>query len=267
MSTGPAHAEVSGKPLRIVQLSDCHISAGADDLYRGCDARVNLQRLLPGIRKWSPDLVLATGDLSEDASVAAYAWLREQLDRLAFPVLALPGNHDDASRMREFFPACAKVTPLVQVQAGWRLLMLDSTVPGEVAGRFDARALERLHEALTDGSEPTLVALHHQPVPVGSPWIDCYPLLEPDAFWAVLQDHPWVRVVVWGHVHQEVDLPVGDIRALGAPSTASNSLPGSESFTHDPAGPACRWLELWPDGNVDTGLMYAECGSETGVTR
>ena len=42
---------------------------------------------------------------------------------------------------------------------------------------------------------------------------------------------------------------------LGSPSTVANSLPGTEKFALDLAGPACRWLELGLDGSVSTGLM------------
>jgi len=37
---------------------------------------------------------------------------------------------------------------------------------------------------------------------------------------------------------------------LGSPSSAINSLPGAQKFTEDPAGPACRWLELKLDGTL-----------------
>jgi len=92
-------------------------------------------------------------------------------------------------------------------------------------------------------------------VPVGSPWIDRYPLLNAEEFWAVLDRHPGVRAVVWGHVHQAFDQNRGGVRLLSCPSSASNSLPGQEKFTRDPAGPACRWLDLASDGTIDTGIL------------
>ena len=52
----------------------------------------------------NPDLLLATGDLSEDGSRTSYLALRNYLKPLGIPVLALPGNHDDPGLLAEVFP-------------------------------------------------------------------------------------------------------------------------------------------------------------------
>ncbi len=244
--------------LRIVQLTDCHLSADPETDYRGFDPRANLEQLLHRIPAWSPDLVLATGDLSEDGSEASYRWLAAALDRLQVPVLAIPGNHDDPAPMLRHFPATAVDAPLVTERGGWQLVLLNSAVPDEVPGRLDATQLERLDLALGSSQLPKLVALHHQPLPVGSAWIDRYPLLEPEAFWAVLDRHPAVRLVAWGHVHQDIRLERGDVVALGSPSSVCNSLPSMEEFTVDPAGPSCRWLILEEGGGFETGILAPE---------
>jgi Icc protein len=103
----------------------------------------------------------------------------------------------------------------------------------------------------------TLLALHHQPVPVNSPWIDCYPLENAVAFWDLIDRHPQVRCVTWGHVHQDFRARRGNAELLSAPSTAANSLPDRDSFTLDLGGPACRWLELDANGRIETGLLRA----------
>jgi len=243
--------------LKIVQVTDCHVSADPHAEYRGFDPRASLESLVEPLRAWAPDLVLATGDLSEDASDASYAWLAETLSGLRAPILAIPGNHDDPAVMRPHFPDTAVNAPLVLEQDGWQLVLLNSATPDAVPGRFDERQLALLDHALADSAYPKLVALHHQPLAVGSPWIDQYPLLDPGAFWSVLDRHPAVKLVIWGHVHQAVSLKRGGIMALGSPSTVCNSLPDAEVFTPDPGGPACRWLKLMADGGVETGLLGA----------
>jgi Icc protein len=242
--------------MRLVQITDCHVSGAPDALYRGQHPRHNLDALLETVRAWAPGLVLATGDLSEDAHPDSYTWLAGRLYSLGAPVMAAPGNHDEAARLAHHFAAAATDAPLVFNDAGWQLVLLNSAVPGEISGRFDAAMLAGLDEALGQNSLPKLVALHHQPLPVGSPWIDRYPLLDPEGFWGVLKRHRAVRIVSWGHIHHAVEFDVGNIRALGGPSTACNSLPGKPRFDLDPAGPASRWFELREDGSFDTGLMY-----------
>lgn len=242
--------------LRLAQISDCHLSREPALRYRGIDPYRNLERVLQEVRAWSPDLLLATGDLSEDASAEAHAWLAARLAPLAVPVLALPGNHDDPQRLRGHFPLTAVEAPLVHDTAHWRLVLLNSVIAGQIPGRLDERALEALDALLAERACFHLVALHHQPLPTGSAWIDRYPLLEPDGFRNLIGRYPGVRVVTWGHVHQAFDEQHGATHWLSAPSTASNSLPGRARFTPDPAGPGFRWLVLADDGAVETGVVF-----------
>ncbi len=243
--------------MRLVQVSDCHVPGPADQFYRGQDPRAGLVRVLRAVEAWQPDLVLATGDLSEDGSAASYAWLAETFGRLSAPVVSTPGNHDDAGLMARHFSRCAADGPEV-LDADWRIVLVGSAKPGEIGGRFTPRQLDGLSEALADSGKPALVALHHQPWPVGSPWIDRYRLENPEDFEAVLSRHPNVRLVLWGHVHQDVAMERAGLTGLGCPSSVSNSLPGCARFTPDAAGPACRWLELEPDGVYRTGILRPE---------
>ncbi len=255
--------------MKIVQLSDCHVTAEAGPTYRGSDPRASLEAIIDVVLDWRPDVVLATGDFSEDASAASYAYLAEQFARLPMPVLGTPGNHDTAAGMELCLPRHANDGLLSFAPAGqgagsaaenpWTLMLLGSAKPGEIGGRFEERQLDEFEAALAAAQGPVLVALHHQPWPVGSPWIDRYALGEPERFHALIASHPRVRLVLWGHVHQAVRLEVGEGQVgLGAPSTVSNSLPGMPRFTVDPAGPACRWLQLAADGSFETGLLRPE---------
>ena len=252
--------------LKIVQLSDCHVTGEPGQTYRGSDPRASLEAIIGVILTWNPDIVLATGDLSEDASEASYAFLADQFGRLPMPILGTPGNHDTDQGVRRCLSRSADDTLLPYRQttgsdrspgrSPWELLLLGSAKPGEIGGRFEDQQLDEFERALQDGHGPALVALHHQPWPVGSPWIDRYALTAPERFRELVRDHPRVRLVLWGHVHQAVRLDLGEGQVgLGAPSTVSNSLPAMQRFTVDPAGPACRWLELSPNGEFRTGLL------------
>lgn len=240
--------------MKVLQITDCHVSGPEGSTYRGTDPRAGLESVIDAAVAWAPDLVLATGDLSEDGSEASYAWLAAAFERIPAPVLATPGNHDDAERLRAHFPHCGIDTPLV-FEDDWRLVLLGSAKPGLIGGRLEDAQLEALDGLLADSERPALLALHHQPWPVGSPWIDRYALETPERLHAVLRRHASLRLVLWGHVHQDVRLEANGVVGLGAPSSASNSLPGCERFTLDPAGPACRWLTLEPGGAFDTGVL------------
>ncbi len=244
--------------LRIIQISDCHVSADPSALYRGQhNADVNLQKITQRVRQWEPDLVLLTGDVSEDGSPESYQRTSACLAKVAVPVLALPGNHDDVEVMGEFFQMGPWGGPHVTKTENWQLVMLDSTEPDLISGRFSESYLDQVSAILHDGGTlHTLVGLHHQPVPVGAPWIDHYMLENPKCFFDVIDQASRVRCISWGHVHHGFQVKRKAVTLLGSPSTVTNSIPGSPRFTLDPAGPACRWLELSADGGVDTGLLY-----------
>lgn len=247
--------------FRVIQLSDCHLSADRAADYRGLNADRSIARLLPVIRRWQPDLILLTGDVSEDASTASYGRVAALLSSLGAPVAALPGNHDDPRIMSRYFPQGPWDGPLLVDARGWQLVLLDSTARGEIGGIVTREHLAGLKMRLQKShAEHVLLALHHQPVPVGSPWIDRYALKHPEWLLALVARDPRVRVITWGHVHQAFSEKRGEISLLGSPSCVANSIPGQEKFTPDAAGPACRWFELGPDGTFETGLLRGATG-------
>jgi Icc protein len=242
--------------VRVVQLSDCHVAGAPGALYRGLDAGRSLVRLAPVIRRWQPDLLLLTGDVSEDASAAAYGRVSALLDSIGAPVLALPGNHDDPAVMRRYFPRGPWGAPLLHGARGWQLVLLDSTAPGRIDGVLARSQLQGLKAGLQrSAADHVLVALHHQPVAIGSPWIDKYALDDSEWLLGLLDREARLRGVVFGHVHQAITLERRGVPLMGAPSSVANSLPGHEKFTLDIAGPACRWLRLRADGAIETGVL------------
>lgn len=242
--------------IKLLQVSDCHISASREVRYRGLDADRSLYGLLPAIRDWQPDAILLTGDVAEDASTAAYGRVSAMLCSAGAPVYALPGNHDEPAVMQNSFRSGPWAGPRFVPLKNWQLVLVDSTAPGEIGGEISERELEQLEVGLRKSqAEHMILAMHHQPLAVGSPWIDKYALTEPGPFLDLVSREKRIRCITWGHVHQDIDMEQDGIRMLGAPSSAANSLPGREKFTLDTAGPACRWLRLLPDGNVETGLL------------
>ena len=243
--------------IRLVQISDTHLFADPDGRLlgqrtrRSCEAVFALLRatLLP------VDALLLTGDLVHDERPEGYLYLKGCLQALGVPYYAIPGNHDLVALLAgQLDPAAAEPVRSVHVQ-DWHLVLLDSTIPGEDGGRLAAARLAGLDRALAawPGS-PTLICLHHQAIPVGTPWMDAIGLEDGDAFFAVLDRHPQVRGALWGHIHQAFDGRRGKVRLMGSPSTSVQFLPCSQDLALDSATPGLRWLELYPHGRLETGI-------------
>ena len=244
--------------IRIAQITDCHLPGDPNTAYRGIYPYANLEHLLSKVSEWKPDLLLATGDLSEDASPASYVALQRLLHPLQVPVLALPGNHDEAVLLDRMFPGSPIDTVQPSDHGNWQIIRLNSCLPGKPHGELGVSTLSELEMVLNqDIGRPRLLAVHHQPLEVGSPWIDKYRMFAPDAFLELIDLYEDIKAVVWGHVHQSFYQRRKGIAMLGGPSSAINSLPGVLKFAPDPAGPAFRWLRLKADGTIKTGIVSA----------
>lgn len=243
--------------VRIVQLTDCHILAGAGDRLRGMDTRRSFETVMTAALEdcGRPDLLLATGDLSEDGSAEAYRYLSAQFESAGIPTFWLPGNHDDTAVMRARLIG-GPISDSRQVLAGdWQILLLDSTIEGQVQGRVSPSQLDFMDSALRRHAERhALVCLHHQVVDTGSEWIDAKGLENAAEFRQRLSRHDNVRAVLWGHVHQETRCLDGGIEWLSTPSTCVQFKPDSREFALGDEDPGYRYLVLGAGGEIETGV-------------
>ncbi|KAF1033115.1 MAG: 3',5'-cyclic adenosine monophosphate phosphodiesterase CpdA [Pseudomonas sp.] len=240
----------------LVQLSDSHLFAESDGGLLGMNTRDSLQQVISQVlaRESGVDLVLATGDLSQDGTLASYQTFRELSAQIPAPARWIPGNHDEPHIMAQAAINSALLEPVVDV-GNWRVTLLDSAVPGAVPGYLADAQLQVLARALSEAPERHhLVCFHHHPVPIGCAWMDPIGLRNPEAFFAVLDRFPQVRAVLWGHVHQEIDSQRNGVRLLASPSTCIQFAPGSEDFQVSEEAPGYRWLRLHADGRLETGV-------------
>jgi Icc protein len=243
-------------PALLVQLSDSHLFAEADGTLLGMNTRESLQRVVELVRRQQPhiDLMLATGDLSQDGTLESYQQFRALTAAIGAPMRWIPGNHDEPQIMAHAAVHSDLLEPVVDV-GNWRVTLLDSAVPGSVPGYLQDQQLQLLAQALSEApSRHHLVCFHHHPVPIGCAWMEPIGLRNPEALFAVLDRFPQVKAVLWGHVHQEIDRERNGVRLLASPSTCIQFAPGSEDFSVSEQAPGYRWLRLHADGRLETGV-------------
>jgi Icc protein len=246
----------SADPAFLVQLSDSHLFGEAHGTLLGMNTRDSLQKVIELVRVQQSqiDLLLATGDLSQDGTLASYQQFRELTRQLDAPARWIPGNHDEPQIMAEAAVQSALLDSVVDI-GNWRVTLLDSAVPGSVPGYLQDEQLQLLARSLSEAPERHhLVCLHHHPVSIGCAWMEPIGLRNPEAFFEVLDRFPQVRAVLWGHVHQEIDQLRNNVRLIASPSTCIQFEPGSEDFKVGEQAPGYRWLRLLPDGRFETGV-------------
>lgn len=206
---------------RILHVSDLHFGARDDPiLERGLAAL---------IERVGPELVIASGDLTNRGTRAQHELAAGFLRRLGPPVLAIPGNHDIpytfparfTSTWSEFERQWQTTEPEF-VGAGAHVVGLNSVRPwrhqsGGISDSQLQRATAKLHQAPND--KLRVVALHHQMV--GAPWRSRKkPVARRTHVLATLVDSG-AELIVGGHIHQgtvserhEFEVITGDARGV-----------------------------------------------------
>ena len=243
--------------VNAIQITDTHVYADPGERYDGLDTLASLNAVIDAIllRDESPDFVLATGDLVNDPGPASYRRLSAVLQRLPAPVYCLAGNHDDPELLAGILDRANMGAPRLVECGDWRVALLNTCVPGREGGRLAHSELEFLEASLKAGRRHVLVCLHHPPVPVGSPWMDAMGLENGETLFRILDAHPQVRGVLWGHIHQQFDGARANMRLLGTPSTCVQFTPGADHYLKADAPPAYRVLRLNPDGRIETEVV------------
>ena len=101
---------------------------------------------------------------------------------------------------------------------------LDTSRPGQDGGRVEDQDIARLDAVLaTEPGTPTVLAMHHPPVPTGVRSLDAIglPARDRDAVAALLLRHPQVQVVACGHVHRAMATTLGGAAVVIAPGVSS----------------------------------------------
>ncbi len=196
--------------MLIAQITDLHLGFDPDNPAEFNRKRLDkvLQALNDLDRK--PDLLFATGDLTEYGDVASYRRLAQAFAACDFPVHLAVGNHDVRANLAAVFPEMPLMAGgFVQYRLDrgpLRFLVLDTLEEGRHGGAFDEARAAWLSQALNDDPDrPTVIVLHHPPIDTGIAWM------------TTRQDEPWVALLdrtlserrnivgmICGHIHRAI---------------------------------------------------------------
>jgi Icc protein len=242
---------------RLIQISDCHLGSLTSEALLGLNTDDSLHDVLALVaeKESTFDYMVCTGDIASAGHDSCYRrFVSIVRQYVSEPLAWLPGNHDSSAIMASVNlpqPPEARVVNL----GNWLILLLDSVVPFKVHGNFEQGELDYLEQMLSANPDKhIMVMLHHQPVLVGSKWIDQYILRNADAFFGIIDRFPNVKAVVWGHVHQDFSSQRKGVELIATPSTCVQFKPLCDDFTVDTLMPGYRWFDLHDDGTLNTGV-------------
>jgi Icc protein len=248
--------------MQLLHLTDCHLFADQGATLKGVPTRAAFVETLGEARRRFPEChrVVISGDLAHDEIEPTYQALRELLGDWVDRCRLLPGNHDNRAAMRQVFGDIVprlihgeqrqEEGPIVfsEPLGRWRLIGLDSHVPGEVPGRVSPAQLKWMQEDLyLHADSPTVLFLHHPPVLIGTEWLDAIGLLEPQRLIQIIHAAPQVRLVCCGHVHMEHESAIGAATFVSTPSMVLQFKPRGRQGELDSIPPGFRVIELADD--------------------
>lgn len=255
------------QPFLLAQITDSHLLAQTTAQLRGCNPWQSFTAVVKEAMQCQPDGLLLTGDLAEQGEAEAYEHLVDSIKPLQLPIYWLPGNHDHRPNLQRVFHQLPMGQGVTAVDLGaWQLILLNSVLPqakfGE--GYLSDQQLHQLQGYLRQSPHhPTLIALHHHPIPVGIDWVDMMQVQNADNFLSLIEPFPHVKLVVFGHIHHEFQQErAKGISFYGCPSTCLQVISLELGVVEEQPGFRLIWLH--GDGGYRTEVRRVSRVEELG---
>ena len=251
----------------LAQFTDTHVLERGEQQF--LDNNASLASIVESLNAEAPrpDLVVATGDLTNWGFPAQYEVLSDLLSPLQIPLLPLMGNHDDRVRMKQLFPdaswADADHASWVTTLGHITLIGLDSTDPEVHGGVFDDDRRSWLESRLDSAPGPVVLAMHHPPFTTGVDWMDASGFAGLSDFRRVIAEHSGqILRILCGHFHRPAVTTVEGVTAsvclVGAYHVGLDLRPEADrSVIRDPRG---YQLHLIDGTDVVTHTRYVDIG-------
>ncbi|WGW13404.1 metallophosphoesterase [Saxibacter everestensis] len=237
------------RTYRILHFSDPHLVADGGLHHGQVDTAAALRLAFDAAADVDHvDIVVGSGDLSDDGSIESYENVRSIVEPWAFSrgacVVYAMGNHDDRDKFSRVLgnghPArhtrdggSAAVDPGqisdgmpidgVSQVGGLRVITLDTSVPGAGYGEISPGQLGWLARQLAvPAADGTLLVLHHPPVQPMTALHQALKLRNPAELAQVLSGSD-VRLVLAGHYHHQLNDSLAGIPVVVTPGIANRT--------------------------------------------
>jgi 3',5'-cyclic AMP phosphodiesterase CpdA len=265
----------SAARTRLAVVSDVHLSETATGSWKVFhESRPRFETALSDLQQRDVDALVLPGDLTKDGAPSDFAAVRDLLDDVSLPIVAVPGNHDvpKAHDEHEAPPLSAFESwfapegyPTVRSVGGVDLVCLNSvTLPdGSLmdghAGALSKSQLSWLDSTLPDLDTPIVVMHHNLPglgeITDGYTWRSTFPTDNHEAIVEVLSEHD-VPLHVSGHVHLPAVCQTAGVRELVAPALCSFPQGYLLVDVHE-AGTTVRFVPITSKADLQEAYMSA----------
>lgn len=247
------------KNFSLLHLTDLHLFEDSSTKFLGINPYESLEKVVSKIKLnadkgQKPDVIILTGDISQDFSANSYKLAAEVLHDFNCTILATMGNHDEADLFNNIIcqDKCFKCSKK-NIFGNWRVLILNSHFPAHVAGYLSESELDFLESELNSDKEIfTVIILHHHVLPIGSSWLDMLGLKNSEQFLEIIDKYKNIAAVFCGHVHQASMAFRKNVAFISTPAVSWQFARNSTTFMLDNLMPGYRMIELISSGEFKT---------------
>jgi 3',5'-cyclic AMP phosphodiesterase CpdA len=221
--------------MLIAQISDIHLAKDnkAKNFHNHCleNFEKTIEKLnnLPHL----PDIVLITGDISNDGSKESFIQFRDYISKLKSPFLIVPGNHDEPEVIDEILGDLLEKNNQPEFNDGiyvysnpkFPLLIMgvsvfDKDYPG---GTIKEKSIKALDEELNSSKNiPSIIMFHQPPFKNGnSPFVDM-PLKNADKFGDMIKNKRNIQAILCGHLHRYMVSKWNNQLVIASPATSAH---------------------------------------------
>lgn len=144
--------------MKIAHISDLHLTGKNFVVAWG-------NYLLNHLNTMRPDIVIITGDMTEDGYLHEYERVKQFVDGISARKLIVPGNHDARNKGYEIFEEFFETrTPFFENDSV-TIVGVDSSEPDIDDGHIGRENYDMIKEAFST-EKITILALHHHVIPI-----------------------------------------------------------------------------------------------------
>ncbi|MBR0370354.1 MAG: metallophosphoesterase [Methanobrevibacter sp.] len=206
----------------IAHISDLHISDTAFDEEVFMEAVAEINNL-------KPDMIILTGDLTNDGYYREFQQAVKYLDMFEAPLFAVPGNHDARNLGHQSFEELiGENSWKLTKENDFTVIGLDSSSPDEDwghVGKPQRMWMEHQLDQCVINDLSSIVALHHHVIPIPDTGRERNILSDAGEILKILTTHE-VDLILCGHKHVPHVWKINETVVVNAGSLCSNKLRG-----------------------------------------
>ena len=207
--------------MLVAQISDTHLIApGGPGRFRE-EKLIALEKCIESINNLDtlPDVVLHTGDLSDNGTSEELLLAKKYLDKLVVPYYVTPGNKDCGDKLIKVFTEQLSdvilggpVTYLVE-NLPIKLASLDTTTSLDNRGLLDFKKIAAIDKILSmHQDDPVIIFAHHPPFNLSSENSPHFEFVSKNSiklFGELVDRHSQIVALFCGHFHRPIRKSMG----------------------------------------------------------